>query len=367
MIKESDITVIVSGRCSDYTLSTLLSIREQLPNAVLILSTWKNESYDKYLKYCDLIIKNDDPGALPYEYGRKDSPYLNINRMLYSRQQALKYVETKYCLMLRTDALIVDRNFLTVFGNYPRKKEKSLFREKILTIDVFSMKYEGVNKYKYSTPFHVSDMVHFGLLHDLKILYDIGLVDLEKYARYFEWNRRPLFLKNVTLNGRLWKYPPEEYLTYNYYKKVNGDIGFDSWLDFKKVDSRLVDSFVVNNFIIHEARDLGIIIQKQPFKDWIMFPESRPEYLGGLYTNYTYNKDYNEYCGGDISVINENNVIRHNRIRRKVKIITYKIIYIIKPIMKKILLRITSVRELLDAIYDLEYEVNKLSKNNIKN
>jgi hypothetical protein len=76
MISDKDISVVVQGpihKQDNLTKRVLESVRTHLPNAELILSTWKGSDVDGL--DCDVLLLNDDPGAI--------NGY-NVNRQIVS-------------------------------------------------------------------------------------------------------------------------------------------------------------------------------------------------------------------------------------------------------------------------------------------
>lgn len=209
MISSKDISVVVQGICDKNTKNLCDSIRKILPYSEIILSTWKNSDANG-ISY-DVIIYNDDPGAISYTTNEKD--LLNINRMLYSTQQGINKVSRKYILKCRNDLLLNNDNFLLYFNKFLVKNDDySIFNHKIIVGNLFSLKFEGVGKKKDITPFHISDWYAFGISNDVREFYSVPLVNLKLYGRYFEINPRKRICYNEYYNKRMWQYPPEEYI-----------------------------------------------------------------------------------------------------------------------------------------------------------
>lgn len=111
MIKSKDISVVVQGAINPTeTPKTLKSIREYLPDAQIILSTWEGADVNG-LDY-DILIENKDPGTVLLISRKNKKIYNNVNRQLLSIQEGLKKVERKYTLKFRSDLILENANFL---------------------------------------------------------------------------------------------------------------------------------------------------------------------------------------------------------------------------------------------------------------
>jgi hypothetical protein len=84
-IDSKDISVVVQGPIhtqDNLTKRVLESVRTHLPNAELILSTWKGSEVDGL--DCDILLLNDDPGAI--------NGLNNVNRQIVSTRNGLQKV-----------------------------------------------------------------------------------------------------------------------------------------------------------------------------------------------------------------------------------------------------------------------------------
>ncbi|RYZ96325.1 MAG: hypothetical protein EOO68_17020, partial [Moraxellaceae bacterium] len=113
-IDSREISVVIQGPIFTQTSSRapqgitrqiLKALRQNLPQATLILSTWQDQPVAQL--DADLILQLDDPGTTHfYRQGAKaDNLYNNGNRLIYSTQQALAQVKTPYVLKIRSDLL----------------------------------------------------------------------------------------------------------------------------------------------------------------------------------------------------------------------------------------------------------------------
>lgn len=62
--QDRNISVIIQGPITSYTALTIQSVKQHLPLAEIILSTWENENVEQF--NVDQILFNQDPGGFEY-------------------------------------------------------------------------------------------------------------------------------------------------------------------------------------------------------------------------------------------------------------------------------------------------------------
>ncbi|MGQ9806153.1 MAG: WavE lipopolysaccharide synthesis family protein [Chlorobiales bacterium] len=170
MISSCGISVVVQGPIhhqDDLTKRVLKSVRTHLPDAELILSTWNGSDVSGL--DCDVLLLNDDPGAI--------NGNNNVNRQIVSTRNGLEKASRKYAMKLRTDTLLTGTGFLDVFNLYPERRDDfKVFERKIVIPTIYTRHplhfsfYSGVFHF-----FHPSDIFQFGLKTDLWSLWNIPL------------------------------------------------------------------------------------------------------------------------------------------------------------------------------------------------
>lgn len=288
-----EISFVVQGNVETvYTKRCLNSIRKYFPGAEIVLSTWEHAVLEG-LDY-DCLVKNKDPGAVCMDKENK-YPY-NINRMLLSSKTGIEAAGRKYVFKCRSDLIFKGNHILKWYGKYSeREAALSVTKEKIITGSIFSLKFEQGETEPYRTPFHISDFFCFGLKEDIEKLYSVPLVDLKYFARYFEFNTKPRTYPVKGYDNRLWKYPPEQYLTLNLAKKCLPELDFPNCLDYDRVDDSLSERFTVSNFLILDYEQSGIKSQKFPYVYWSDLIFCPDRIWAGIYRHYEYLKDYKKY------------------------------------------------------------------------
>lgn len=180
MISFDDITVVVQGPVQTFkdrpqeeniTNKCLLSVREWLPGAKIILSTWENQDLEG-LDYDELVI-SQDPGPNCRNYTMKGTAqYYNNNRQIVSSLAGLKRVKTRYALKLRSDNFLTSNDFVSLQQAYTeRSQEYKYLEERVVVCNVFTRKYAK----GYPVAFHLSDFFYFGLTKDVLAFWDIAL------------------------------------------------------------------------------------------------------------------------------------------------------------------------------------------------
>ena len=108
MIGDDQVSIVVQGDIRANTSRAIAALRNQMPGAEIILSTFKDQiahlESSNISLFVDKICASEDPGALPPTVRSPTAPPNNINRMLVSTQAGLKLATRPYALKLRSDA-----------------------------------------------------------------------------------------------------------------------------------------------------------------------------------------------------------------------------------------------------------------------
>lgn len=209
-------------------------------------------------------------------------------------------------------------------------------QKKVIVGSLFSLKFEQGEEGRYETPFHISDFYCFGLREDIEKIYSVPLVDPKEFSRYFEFHKKPREYPVYGYRNRLWRYPPEQYLTYSLAKEALGEMEFDNCLEYDKVDSRVNERFIVSNFIILDYGQSGIKSQKFPYNLWASLMFCPDRIWAGIYRNYVYLEDYRYYLDHELRLPQDKMGLKRKR---------YWIYHRSKPYLKPILKRIYKMME----------------------
>lgn len=257
MINSKEISVVVQGAVDRVDLPICLSsIRNYLPAAEIILSTWEGSDVDE-LDY-DKVVFSKDPGTISAD--RNDERYNNLNRELVGVQAGLQVCYRKYILKLRSDMLLINSNFLSFFERkYSKSKQYQIFVKRIVTVRLFTRHFIGRGNKHYRTPFHVSDWCNFGLTDDIKTFWTVPLVKEPNFSRHFENSEERLKYEYST---RTWKFPPEQYIFYTVVNKFFPNIVMKDLLDYDDQIIEFSENIISNNFIILNPANFGVDLKK---------------------------------------------------------------------------------------------------------
>ncbi|MDD3013272.1 MAG: WavE lipopolysaccharide synthesis family protein [Candidatus Gastranaerophilales bacterium] len=284
-IKADQISVVIQGPIVDdpiiedrkkLTYRCIKNVRKFLPEAEIILSTWKGSKLDG-LEY-DIVVENNDPGT----YYRNDffKVLNNVNRQIVSTKNGVLKSNRKYVLKLRSDVILESANFLKYFAKYKKKSNKFCFvKERVLACTFFSRNPRWLRPY----PYHPSDLIFFGLKEDLVNIWDIPLAKEPETSRWFEINPRPI---PDYYPPDLARYCPEQYIWLCFLRKYRGIDCEHQW-DISGNNIELTELTFANNLVLLEPEKWKMNFVKYDkirLVDWVSI-YSHNEWLA-LYKKY---------------------------------------------------------------------------------
>ncbi|WP_169733735.1 WavE lipopolysaccharide synthesis family protein [Alkanindiges illinoisensis] len=306
-IDSREISVVIQGPIFTHitplapegiTRQVLKALRQHLPYATLILSTWKGQPVEDL--DADITLQLDDPGTTNFykPKAKAENLYNNGNRLIYSTQAGLAQVKTKYTLKIRSDLLLFHPLFSSYFNQFHHVDAPwHVLEQRIIGFPVYSLKYESTQPRSAShknrstkiqpRPFHVSDWAYFGLTADMQKLFDCPLMDEPATSRWFETRPKPT---NDLWPDRLWRYSPEQYIVSNLAQRTLGiTLEHASQDDADILQSS--ERFIANNFIILDQHQWGLwSLKLKVYQDQLP-----PELLKGLYSHQVWYRDYQKY------------------------------------------------------------------------
>ena len=301
-IESKEISVVVQGPVHRIrTMQCLNSIRKNLPEAEIILSTWENSDVSG-LKYYIIILNKEHGGILQKNFKNKKL-YSNLNRMLVSTKSGVEKASRKYILKLRTDSVIDNTDFLKMFDCFPKRCDKyKLFEHRILASTLFSKIFEVKHSRPQEIAFHISDWWFFGFSNDVKkYLLASELVEEPYFSNYFEYpenkDKKSVYLKFS------WRFAPEQYLGYSCFSKYFDDIKMEDCSDISEEINEKSRICLANNFIFLEYKQSGIRNLKIISSKYEPFTGEQYIYL---YNFYNFELDYKEYCDNSYVPKSEN-------------------------------------------------------------
>ena len=258
-----DITAIVQGPIEkDLTQKCLRSIRNLLPGARIVLSTWQGSDVTG-LDY-DSLVYNDDPGSnvnMPYLFGGNVD--INFNRQLVSTSSALELVDTRYTLKIRTDMALINDGFCKYFYCYPRREKKwALFKERIVVPFYIWCSNDLMLNGKlvhFHQPYYMNDNAWFGLTDDIRTLVKCQK-KLPKEGFCLDYYFGESGYKRACIS-------PENVFFVNAFSQKFTDVCYDDitlYHEHHEVNERSY-RLIMNNFLILGAMRSGMFIMKPKY------------------------------------------------------------------------------------------------------
>lgn len=213
------------------TQRVLRSVRRALPDAQLVLSTWKGA--DLCGLDADTVVLNDDPG--PTQLRGPSSHWTNnVNRQAVSTRAGLELIARPVAIKLRSDLELVDDRALRLFGGWPARSDRvRVLRERVLVPSFYS--FQGSRVFD-RFPYQVSDWFQLGLHQDL-----LDLWSAPHWETSFEW-----LLGDRTVS-------PEQWVWMSLLNRHGEGATFDRH-DLWQHSALSV----VNNTVVLEPEDLGL-------------------------------------------------------------------------------------------------------------
>lgn len=247
-IYEKDITFVIQGAIIENngvnpTQKLIDSINLFYPDSKIIVSTWFGML--NLVKGYQRGIESEDPGGLS-----DGKTYLNVNRQIISSLRGIELCESKYCVKIRSDMILINNNLLKIKDCYEKISEGSKFEP--ITISNLT----SVNHIKCNRLFSLCDWFYFARTTDLKLIFDIPLYPDE----YFYHFSPPYeFQGNITSQ----RFNAEQWITINYLKKIGYCLNdFDNGFSFNDNLIKINDRAVSSLFFIRNMESLGFRSQK---------------------------------------------------------------------------------------------------------
>lgn len=261
-ISSTDISVVVQGAVDSSLLNECVSsIRQQLPDAEIILSTWHETNIADSTQF-DRVIFSKDPGAKPISIGGAMN---NTNRQIVSTLNGIKAATRRYTLKLRTDCRLDGVGFIDAFEKYPiRNPDFNLFQHKVV-VPRYATRIE-TSKRPYL--FHPADIALFGLTTDLHCLFNIPLVTEDQ----FSWHQRspdPATRAQLTKMGLFCQLVPEQHLFIHALEQAGFAVSLAHPHDAPKDMVDLSRALLINNYVVVNDQTFGLHHMKERLRDQI--------------------------------------------------------------------------------------------------
>lgn len=278
------ISVVVQGPVQAYqgrgmeagiTERCLNSVREHLPGATLILSTWPGQDLSG-LDY-DLLVESEDPGSNADPYCPR-----NYHRQLVSTREGLREVSTDYAVKLRSDNYLSGSQFVVRQQDYPlRHPDFTQFAERVVINANLFRRYSKGHRILY----HPSDFFYYGRTEDLLRIWDQPLFEEQPFAGdlldgFHKLKRGQVPLEAEQVICQLWMLAldPKAPMIH---RRVAGDAAaHDYW-----------DKFVASNLLLDEPSEIGLGLRQASLRSKKRVNE---------FTHHEWCELYNRHCGGTL-------------------------------------------------------------------
>ncbi|MBY6017876.1 WavE lipopolysaccharide synthesis family protein [Halomonas denitrificans] len=278
------ISVVVQGPVQAYqgrgmeagiTQRCLDSVRQHLPGATLILSTWPDQDLSG-LDY-DLLVESADPGPNQDDYCPR-----NYHRQLVSSREGLRRVTTDYAIKLRSDNYLVGNQFVERQQAYPlRHPEFRQFAERVVINANLFRRYSKGHRILY----HPSDFFYYGRTEDLLRIWDQPLFEQQPFsadllAGFARLKKGQVALESEQVICLIWLLALDPNAPV-IHRRIAGDAAAqDYW-----------DKFVASNLLLDEPERIGLGLRKISL---------RAKKRVNEFTFHEWCELYNRHCGGEL-------------------------------------------------------------------
>jgi len=223
----------------------IASVRNHLPGAEVIVSTWAGENIGE-LDFDQLVISTD-PGSVRDCSGNS----INTNRQLVSTLAGIKVATRPYVMKLRADLNLAAAIFarMGTFQDASASCQCRLFKEPITLTTLFIR-----DPAWFPMLYHISDLVQFGRREDMLVLWDQPVFVENDLC--LPWPRRNPFgnyqgFSRVKMNA-------EQALMVGMLRKRGFNIQLDYPCQVKTAELERWENLLSHNFHVMDYEDAGI-------------------------------------------------------------------------------------------------------------
>ncbi len=178
-VDSSEISVVIQGplfrnQGPDRNIfSCIASIRTYLPQAEIIVSTWRDENVSGLM--ADQLVLSDDPGCFRDHNGNQ----VNTNRMLVSTHVGVQAAKRRYVMKLRADHNLNSAALAVIGEPEPNDAGGGKLFDTPITLTTLYIR----NPKKVPMLFHISDLVQFGTREAMLALWAQPLLKAQEVLR----------------------------------------------------------------------------------------------------------------------------------------------------------------------------------------
>ncbi|MBT0725942.1 WavE lipopolysaccharide synthesis [Rosenbergiella australiborealis] len=289
LISQSEVSIVIqggilnsSGELDNDFIFNLDLILKNFPQSEIIVSTWKTDDVTQnklIISYPGILfLFNEDVGSISENIDGVNV-VSNVNRMLVSSLNGLRFASKKYSIKIRTDSYLYNDNILSCMSDYflknkflsveniLRQEEYTVFSRHLINCNLFAR-----NPYSH-LPFlyHPGDIMVAGLTQDVLNFFDIPLAEesIFKHCRSM-------------MNACYMRFVPEQYVWIKNLERSIHGFKFPGNFSRNAVEVERSEKMYLNNFLPLDSARLGFVWRKhkevyfnkgwsslyQPF-DWI--------------------------------------------------------------------------------------------------
>jgi len=199
---------------------------------------------------CDIIVIAPAAVALPPL--KFDSKANNLNFQISAAKAGLAQATRKYCLRIRNDIILYSNGFLEHYREFVRlpRGAFSFLEQRILICDTYTLNPYTIER----CPYHYSDWFHFGLISDVRVLWQSGPMPfLDAIFHEFHRHRPHSSRQERQFRARL---ACEQYLTMGWLLHYCPEARLDYLNDLEQRDRSM--AVLRDNFIIADRKVCGL-------------------------------------------------------------------------------------------------------------
>ena len=254
-IRPDEISVVIQGPVfgasgdapeARWTQRAIESVRRVLPDAEIVLSTWKRS--DLAGLDADIIIENADPGGTPHFQSKVMN---NVNRQIVSTRAGLRAATRPFVLKIRSETILEHGGFIGYFGRFEAATPGKVLGQRVVTSTVPSP-IQGVE------PGHVcyspSDWFYFGRREDVRDIWELPLAPEPDTTLWFLSNPMP---EGVVSVGVKLRYAIEQYVWTTFLRKHH-HVEFNSLWDSNAQTKPMSEASMAANLVLISPRQAGL-------------------------------------------------------------------------------------------------------------
>lgn len=290
-ISNKDVSIVIHGGCfqNNYAdiSNILLTYRKVFRESEIIFSISSSDfidfdkstesnvcSYKKEMSnFCHLVNHCADKIA----YARMGHPLppvfvngnlCNVNNLIEAAYNGLLLATRKFVLRVRNDLLFKDRTFIEtykkLYRDYFRTGDRTVFNLPVMISSLYTLNpFSGVR-----LPFHYGDWFHFGLLSDIRPMWDLPLVTLDFMTYYRSHYAIPGSREKE--RNFFSKLAVEQYIHFEFFRKKFKDIVLEYHNDEHSIEASI--DILLDNFIVCDIYDTNVYFPKyrdgfEPYSD----------------------------------------------------------------------------------------------------